>query len=150
MGIKEKLEEKIKKKEQEIHKYRQKISEAEAYLQGLQEALKMLPRNREDGRPAEQLLRPGSKIFKTMEFLKRQGKPMHVNEIIKGIGLTVTNKEKTSLSGSLGWYVRRGEIFNRPAPNTFGLIDMEKEQIEPPEGFGIEGDNNDIDDGIPF
>jgi len=72
-----------------------------------------------------------------MEFLKAQGKPMHVTEILEGIGSDTSKKSRTALSGSLGWYVRRNEIFSRPAPNTFGLLSMKDDQIaEPPNDLG--------------
>jgi len=45
MGYREKIEEKIKKKEQEIQEYQGKISEAQALLTGATEALRLIPRD---------------------------------------------------------------------------------------------------------
>jgi seryl-tRNA synthetase len=137
MGIRTKIEEKIKKKEEEIQELENKIREAKAYLQALQDTIKILPKENVSGAMVENMLKPGSNIDKTYNFLKKTGKPVHLNEILIGIGKTISKKDKISLSGSLGWYVRRNEVFTRPAPNTFGLINFE-DIIEPPDGFGIE------------
>ena len=136
MSIKSRLNEKIKKKEQEIQEYETKIREAKSYLQALQDAMKLLPRE-DIGSFEKSILRPNSNIGKTHAFLKKVKKPMHVNEILKAIGKGTTKKERVSLSGSLGWYVRRKEIFTRPAPNTFGLMNMEEPE-EPPDQFGLD------------
>ncbi len=140
MSLRSKFEEKIKKKEQEIAEYESKIREAKAYMQALQDSLKMMPRDAADG-SSESTFRPGSSMAKAYDFLKEIGKPMHINDILSGIGKGTTKKERTSLSGALGWYVRRKEFFTRPGPNTFGLISMEPQgesSPEPPEDFGLD------------
>ena len=136
MGLREKFEEKIRKKEQEIQEYENKIREAKAYLQALQDTIRLLPKE-EGSISVESKLRPGSAAYKTMIFLKKAGKPMHINEILKSIGKTTSKKDRISLGGSLSWYIRKNEIFTRPAPNTFGLKSMEKSEEEPPEDFGL-------------
>lgn len=141
MGIRTKIEEKIKKKEDEIREYENKIREAKSYLQALQDTIKLLPKEIENGAMVENMLKPGSNIAKTYDFLKKTGKPLHLNEILIGIGKTTSKKDRISLGGSLGWYVRRKEIFTRPAPNTFGLKNFE-DISEPPDGFGTERDEN--------
>lgn len=162
MGFREKLEDRIRRKQQEIRDYESRLAEARAYVDGLQEALRLLPRNTGtgDGIGDETVLRTGSKIFKTMELLKHEGKPMHVADILRGLGVDPTKRERVSLSGSLGAYVRRHEIFDRPAPNVFGLIGMrlEEDSAGPPDDFGqdngdTQDDFRDIDfgeDDIPF
>jgi len=139
MGLRDKFEEKIKKKESEIQELENQIREAKAYLQALQDSLKLLPKEeRVAGTgPIESTLRPNSNIYKTYKFLKDSGKALHIDDILKGIGKGTSKKEKVSLAGSLGWYVRRKEIFTRPAPNTFGLI-INEQLGEPPDDFGID------------
>jgi hypothetical protein len=66
---------------------------------------------------------------------------MHINEILKALGSPVDSKHKLSLGGSLANYVRKGQIFTRPAPNTFGLLEMNRKEEskledEIPEDFG--------------
>jgi hypothetical protein len=134
-----KLEDRLRRKEQEIQELEMKISEAKAYIQALTDTIKLLPKDKKESVSVEDKLRPGSLVFKTWEFLKKSGKPMHINEILIAIGKTTNKKDKIALAGSLGWYVRRQEIFTRPEPNTFGLIDIEKSD-EPPDNFGLDED----------
>jgi hypothetical protein len=51
---------------------------------------------------------------------------------------------RAAVAGSLSAYVRNGEIFTRPAPNTFGLIEfggkVETSLNGPPRGFGFDGE----------
>jgi hypothetical protein len=63
---------------------------------------------------------------------------MHVTDLLKEMGKDATKSNRTSLSGSLGFYVRQEEIFTRPAPNTFGLREFGDNEAdeELPEGFG--------------
>ena len=137
MGQRDKLEDRIKKKREEIEKLKIQILEVEAYISGLQDAMKYLPKDTKD-ETAEGAIRPGSKIYKTFNLLKKVGKPMHIDEILEALKLPVTKEEKVSLSGSLGWYVRKEQIFTRPAPNTFGLTSMESDEAnEPPDDFGL-------------
>jgi predicted RNase H-like nuclease (RuvC/YqgF family) len=137
MGLREKFDEKIKRKEQEIQEHENKIREAKAYIQALQDTIKLLPKEDESASFQVKKLRPGSAVYKTMMLLKKTGKPIHINEILKALGKTTSKKDRISLGGSLGWYVRKNEIFTRPEPNTFGLIAFEKSE-EPPEDFGID------------
>lgn len=139
MGIKEKLEEKIHKKDLEIQELELKIREARSYIQALQETIKVLPREAtSESQENEVTIRQGSTVYKTLKFLESSGKPLHINDILQGIGKSLTKSDKTSLSGSLGWYVRKNLTFTRPAPNTFGLKIWESKKIEvPPELFGL-------------
>ena len=147
MRTRNKIEEKIKRKEAEVQELELKMREAKAYVQALQDTLKMLPREIRGGDIGD-TLRSGSNIHKTYELLKKAGKPLHINKILEGIGKPTLKKDKTSLAGSLGWYVRRREIFYRPSPNTFGLLEMEESQ-EPPDDFGL--DHGSIpEDDVPF
>lgn len=139
MGLKSKFEDKIKKKEAEILEYETKIREARAYLQALQDSIKLLPKEQalsSLGSPGT--LRPGSNTYKTYEYLKKIGKPAHINDILKSLGKEVTSAEKVNLSSTLGTYVRKSEIFTRTAPNTFGLIELSGSLEEPPDDFGID------------
>jgi hypothetical protein len=68
---------------------------------------------------------------------------MHVNDLLKAMGKPTDKKNKLSLSGSLSTYVRAGQIFYRPAPNTFGIIEMVKaspsgslNSVDLPDDFG--------------
>jgi hypothetical protein len=152
MGIREKFDERIKRKEAEIQELENQIREAKAYLQALQDSLKFLPRDEKtfgSTGSIESILRPNSNIYRTYELLKKTGVALHIDEILKGIGKDTSKKERVSLAGSLGWYVRKKEIFTRPGPNTFGLIGKHEQTEEPPEDFGIDS-KSEIDEDVPF
>lgn len=50
---------------------------------------------------------------------------MHVNDILTRIGKAPDKASRVSVAGTLASYVRSGQIFTRPAPNTFGLVEWE-------------------------
>jgi hypothetical protein len=137
MGIRDNLQRLISKKEQEIGDLEQKLRDARVYLQAVQDSMKALPKDAMDpDKPRE--LRPGTAVAKTRDLIKSAGRPLHITDILKGLGRPVDKKNKLSLSGSLAGYVREGQIFSRPAPNTFGLIDLgvNGSNADLPEDFG--------------
>jgi hypothetical protein len=156
MAGRNKIEERILKKEQEIQELEMKIREARAYVQALQDVAKLLPRGPETEKSADAVLRPGSAIADARSAILKAGKPMHIIDLLRAMGREVNRKNKIGVSGSIAAYVRRGEIFTRPKPNTFGLIELaqtngkyEKSDTaaskmdEPPDDFGIdENDEN--------
>jgi hypothetical protein len=141
MGLREKLLDKIKKKEIEIQEYEIKIRESRIYIQAIQDTIRVLPREDIDldMATADNILRPGSMPYKTYELLNKEKRPLHISVILKSIGVELTKQNKASLVSSLATYVKNKQIFTRPLPNTFGLIGMEMPQDmdEPPEDFGL-------------
>ena len=117
-----------------------RITQAESYIQGFEEAMKMLPNDGVNGGSAVKTLRPGTKVARAREVLAKAGTPLHVNEILKAMGESQDRNNRTGLSGSIAAYVRQGEVFTRPAPNTFGLVEFASEPAndEPPADFGRE------------
>jgi len=140
MISRQRLESKARQKEQEIQGLELSIREAKSYLQALQDMLKMLPRDG-DVRGAD-ALRAGSELAKTRDAIRAAGKPLHVSEILAAIGKENTKKNRVSLGGSLAGYVRKGAIFSKSAPNTFGLVELtldanaQSDGAVPPEKFG--------------
>ena len=142
MNERRKIEERLKKKEEEIRELDARIRDARIYVQALQDVLKILPRASERNIRAG-ALRPGSGMAKVREFILEKRRPGHVSELLEALGRPATRQARASLSGSLAAYVRKGEIFTRPSPNTFGLIELGHENEgdanpdnEPPAGFG--------------
>ena len=56
---------------------------------------------------------------------KPSGKPLHISDLLVALGKETDHDNRAALSGSLSAYVRKHEIFTRPAPNTFGLVEFE-------------------------
>lgn len=136
MALKDNLHRLISKKEQEIVELEQKLRDARIYLQAVQDSIRVLPREAMDISKTREL-RPGTAVANARDLIKSAGHPLHVTEILKGLGKPVDSKNKLSLSGSLAGYVRDGQIFNRPAPNTFGLLEFDNgKKPDLPDDFG--------------
>jgi len=138
MGLREDLQKKIDRKQEEIQELKLQIREAEAYLQGMIDTLKMLPR--ESAPKAEDAyLRPDSDLAQAREAIRKTKRPLHISELLKALGKQATVTARAGLSGNIAAYVRRGEIFTRPAPNTFGLVELDQQATPAaalPEDFG--------------
>jgi hypothetical protein len=141
MGMREKLEERIRKKEAEIQDCEGRIREARAYIQALQDATKLLPRENIGPASATTGLRPGSSAYKAWVVLQQSGAPLHITEILELIDMANTKTNRISLGGTLSRYARSNQIFVKTAPNTFGLIALPGD--EPPENFGTESGGGD-------
>jgi len=134
MNLAKELDKKIEKKAEEIKDLEHKLGQARAYLQALHDMRRMIPR--EAAAAAEVVLRPGSDIAKVREFLQNEGKPLHVDDLLKRLGKQVSKGTKAALSGSLAAYVRDGKIFTKTGPNIFGLLEFAHsapEDVEPSE-----------------
>jgi hypothetical protein len=141
MADRRKIEERIKKKEQEIQHLEEQVREAKIYVQALQDVLRMFPRDANPAGEADATLRPGSLVAQAREAILKRGHPMHVSQILKDVGKEASRTNKTALGGSISAYVRKGQIFSRPSPNTFGLLELGPvvaSSSEPPPDFGID------------
>lgn len=124
MGARESLQRLADRKSQEIADLERQIDMARAYLQAIQDSMKALPRetsiqpNGDDSAD----LRPGTLLARARDAIQKNGSPMHINALLSAIGIENTKKARVSLVGSLGAYVRKGSVFTRPGPNTFGLV----------------------------
>jgi hypothetical protein len=120
MHIREQFQRLLDRKEQEIRNLELELEKARTYAEALRDSMKLLPRDIPAG---ETNLRPDTTLAKTRDVLRKEGKPMHITDILKALGSPTDSKHKLSLGGSLANYVRKGQIFMRPAPNTFGLLE---------------------------
>jgi len=139
MHIREQFQRLVDRKQQEIKNLELQIEKARTYIEALQDSMRLLPKDA--AAASEATLRPDTALARTRDILRAAGKPLHINELLKALGSPADSKHKLSLGGSLANYVRKGQIFSRPAPNTFGLIEMDgkkepKAEDEIPEEFG--------------
>ncbi len=121
MGARESLKKLIEKKQSEISDLEIKLREAKAYIQALQDSIKILPLDANDEQPE---LRPNSALAKTRDLIKNSGKPLHITEILQLLGKPNDKKNRVSISGTLSSYSRNHKIFIKTGPNTFGLIEL--------------------------
>ena len=155
MFLRIEFEKRMEKKLEEIAGLERQLSDARSYLMALEDSMKLLSRvgGNDSGEAA---LRPGTDLAKAQELLRKARKAMHVSKIIEGIGKEVNKASRVSVSGSLSNYVRRGLVFTRPAPNTFGLVEFGENDgtsdvagpADPPDGFG-EDEGGGCDDVEP-
>jgi hypothetical protein len=127
MGARENLQRLADRKSQEIAELERQIDMARAYLQAIQDSIKALPREapiQANGEDSPLDLRPGTLLARAKEAIQHNGSPMHITALLSAIGIENTKKARVSLVGSLGAYVRKGLVFTRPGPNTFGLAGM--------------------------
>lgn len=122
-SIKSQLEQKIDQKTQQINELRIEIAAAEEYIKATREALRLMAKDMgKIGNPGKSL-RNGSMMDRTYKLLKKHGKQMHIKEVMDGIGEDNSAAARGRHAGAISQYVRRGEIFTRPLPNTFGLVE---------------------------
>ncbi|MFZ0732211.1 MAG: hypothetical protein WAM79_07805 [Candidatus Sulfotelmatobacter sp.] len=140
MGLRENFQKLIDKKQQEIKALEIQVREANAYIQALQDSMKLLPRDPETNSNFEHVLREGSTLAKTRDLLLKSGIPLPISEILKLLGKPQDTKHRISLAGTLSGYARKGRVFTKTAPNTFGLIEFgapeAPEEDEIPAEFG--------------
>jgi len=158
------IEQRLRKKQSEIESLEDKLRAAKVYAAALRDVLRDFDKGRraEEDDAAEAKLREGSATAQAREIILSHGKPVHIDDILNAMGKEVTRDTKASLAGSLAAYVRRDEIFTRPAPNTYGLVELGHKEAaddtpnEPPEGFGhgqvpiLNSNYDDADEDIPF
>jgi hypothetical protein len=153
MSERKKIEDRLRKKEQEVAAYEEKAKVGRVYVQALRDILKLLGDDVADS-DADAVLRAGSAVDLARRVILEKKRPVHIDEILENLGRDVTREAKASLTSSLAAYVRRSEIFTRPAPNTFGLSELghntEGSQAhEPPSTFGSVVPSS-LNDDIPF
>lgn len=124
MGLRENFQKMVDKKQQEIDNLELQLKEAKAYLQGLQDSMKLLPRDANVINDTEHTLRPGSALSKARDILKAAGKPLPIGDILKALGKSQDTKNRVSLAGTLSGYAKKARIFTKTAPNTFGLLEF--------------------------
>jgi hypothetical protein len=146
MDDRQKILDRLKRKEQEIQALEERLRAARTYVQALHDILKLLgedatatPESRGQP-PPETALRVGSSVDLARQAILKQGAAMHINALVEALGKDASRESRISLASSLAAYVRKGEIFTRPAPNTFGLAELGHKTAEeddgPPAGFG--------------
>lgn len=156
MSEREIVKQQMAKKASEIEGLEDKLKVAKVYLKALEDILKAFEKGEvtppNDG---DVTLRKGSLVARARDVILKRGAPVHIDDLLEALGRTVSRESKASLTGSLAAYVRKEEIFTRPAPSTFGLIELdhfETEEVEtaPPPDFGYGTTPADEDDEIPF
>lgn len=157
MNERARIEQLLRKKQTEVVTLEEKLKAAKAYINALRDVLKVTAGEASDSEPK---LKDGSSVAMAREAILTRGEPVRLDDLLLSIGKEPTQANRSSLAGSLAAYVRRNEIFTRPAPNTFGLVELGHDQSEevvednePPAGFGrapVASFDEDLDSDVPF
>ena len=132
------LEERIRKKEQEIRQFQHQIDAAQEFVRATREALALFLKA-DKAHPNEGMRRGGS-ASKTLQYLKKEGQARHIGDIVVGIGRKNDTKNRSAVAAQLSQYVRDGKLFTRPVPNTFGLIEWGDSRED--GSHGVESDQS--------
>lgn len=125
MYLRTELARRIEQERQKVADLRSQVERAEAFIAGLEEAMKLVPTDGgEKKRQVEHTPRSKSDVQKAKFQLSATGHSMHVSDILKAIGKEDTKQNRASLSSSLARYARKGEIFRRVGPNEFSLVQL--------------------------
>src|SRR5947209_4024296 len=94
MAIPSELKKRLEKKQEELIELEGQVRETRAYIQALQDTIKMYPKEEQDiVQVPESNIRSGSLVAKARDVLKKKGTAMHVSDILKAIGQE-DNKER--------------------------------------------------------
>ena len=151
MDVRSDILKRIERKQAETRECELKIRENNAYVQGLQETLRVMSKDSSQSpapspaspAAASKELRHGSALAKTRVIMREAGKPLHITEILKALGKPIDRKNRANLSGTISAYARKKQIFVKSAPNTFGLIEMDDGGSLAGEKDGSEEDGED-------
>lgn len=132
MSTRKKFEDKILEKQLENAKYQRSIDENDIHIKVWTEALKFLPKeptaNPRPRRTANATLRPGSEMDKARQAILAAGTPLYIDDLLVAIGREPDKENRVSLGSSLQAYVRKQNVFNKPRPNTFGLLEFNQKE----------------------
>jgi hypothetical protein len=106
------------------------IAEARILMSAWEEIVDDLPKALGAEQDATRKIRPNSNIDQVLKLLRKERRAMHIIEILTLMGLDPNKKNRSSITGTIGPYVRSGQVFTRPAPNTFGLLEWSEPDTE--------------------
>lgn len=105
----------------EVDQLKQRVARLEISIRANEELLTYLE---ELGAPSPaSALRPGSQVERAYRVLQEAQTPLHISDILIGMGAEDTPTARHSLVGALSRYVRKKQVFVRAARGTFGLLD---------------------------
>lgn len=122
----------IEREKQEAQELQLTLSNKLSRISAFEEILKLIPDNgiQTKSNSVERTLRYGGLPQKTQSLLSREGKPLHIKEILERLDLPLTKANYLALASSIGTYAKNQRIFSKTAPNTFGLIDFAKSDLD--------------------
>ena len=124
MSIEQKFNDRISKVSDEIRELEVKLEAKRSYQLALRDSLRLVLRESADVDKGNRGLREGSMPAKVREAILKAGRPLGIADLLRSVGKQVAPKERRVVGTSLNAYIRNGKTFTRPAPGTYGLIEM--------------------------
>src|SRR5438876_12361335 len=109
MGIREKFEDRIRKKKEELRELEAQTRNLRVYIEAIEDSLKLLPKEDEEESPGEIELRHGSRPALVRDLLRAAGHPLHIGAILVGLEIENTKANRASVSGTIASYARQGQ-----------------------------------------
>jgi len=130
MSIVSDLRKRIEKKNEERWLLQDRLDRLQAEAQALdavitelESVLKVAEKQEAGNAQPEIKLRLGSEVYRSREVLRRMKQPAEIGELLKALGKEDTQENRRSLSSQLAWYARKDQIFTRPEPGMWGLLE---------------------------
>ena len=70
---------------------------------------------------------PTSTVGRSIEAIRQAGKPLHVKELLKRLDADGHKVNKSTLVGNLSRYVKLKQVFYRPGPSVYGLLEHRRQ-----------------------
>jgi hypothetical protein len=111
----------IAEKQADITRLEAELSAARAYVRLLQSRLQAAQARLDDLPESE------DPIIAIRRLILEAGQPMFIDDILQGLGRPVTRDSREQIRRLLLPWVRRHEVFTRPRPSMFGLLEFEEQ-----------------------
>jgi hypothetical protein len=110
----------ISEKEADIARLEAELSAARAYVLLLTNRLQTAERRLAEAPQAD------DPVLAVRRILAGAGQPLFIDEILHELGQPVSRDAREDLRRLVLPWVRRGEVFTRPRPGTYGLAEWEQ------------------------
>lgn len=107
--------------EVEIARLQAELLAARARLQSLRRSIGTLESRLGDEPAADDRDDP---VLRIRGLIRQAGQPLYIDDILRGLGHPISRDAREELRALLRPWLRRGEVFTRPKPSTFGLVEL--------------------------
>ncbi len=110
-------------KEAELARLEAELAAGRAYLRSLEERINAAETR---GTDEEQ---DGDPVVAIRRLIREAGQPLYIDDILRGLDRPLNRESREEILQLLRSWVRRGEIFTRPRPAIFGLVELPERRV---------------------
>jgi hypothetical protein len=107
--------------EVDIARLRAELVAARARLSSLRRSIGALESRSDRGPDADDHDDP---VLRVRSLIREAGRPLFIDDILRGLDRPISRDAREELRALLRPWLRRGEVFTRPRPSTFGLVEQ--------------------------